>query len=154
MAAQGEALSARRRHSAFLSRRRRSDLVGVRLARAPGGGGLPVLRRAAARGGASAHARRGGLDPRLLHRHRVGLLLRPVRPALASALPARVAARMARLVAALAFALLAVAALAQYPMRPVRVLIPQPPGGANDTVARVIAPALGERVGQPLVIEN
>ena len=61
---------------------------------------------------------------------------------------------MARLVAALAFALLAGAALAQYPMRPVRVLIPQPPGGANDTVARVIAPALGEHLGQPLVIEN
>ena len=61
---------------------------------------------------------------------------------------------MARLVAALALALLAGAALAQYPTRPIRVLIPQPPGGANDTVARVIAPALGERLGQPLVIEN
>ena len=61
---------------------------------------------------------------------------------------------MARLVAALALALLAGVALAQYPTRPVRVLIPQPPGGANDTVARVIAPALSERLGQPLVIEN
>jgi len=61
---------------------------------------------------------------------------------------------MARLVAALALALVAGIALAQYPTRPIRVLIPQPPGGANDTVARVIAPALGERLGQPLVIEN
>src|SRR5690349_24726192 len=84
----------------------------------------------------------------------MGFLLRPVRPVAASALPARGAARMARLVAALALAAAALAAHAQYPARPIHVLIPQPPGGANDTVARVIAPALGERLGQPLVVEN
>jgi tripartite-type tricarboxylate transporter receptor subunit TctC len=61
---------------------------------------------------------------------------------------------MGRLVALITAALLAGAALAQYPTRPVRVVIPQPPGGANDTVARVIAPALGEALGQPLVVEN
>jgi tripartite-type tricarboxylate transporter receptor subunit TctC len=61
---------------------------------------------------------------------------------------------MARLAALLALAAFALAAQAQYPSRPIRVLIPQPPGGANDTVARVIAPALGERLGQPIVIEN
>ena len=61
---------------------------------------------------------------------------------------------MARLVAALALATVAFAAQAQYPMRPIRVLIPQPPGGANDTVARVIAAPLGERLGQPIVVEN
>ena len=41
-----------------------------------------------------------------------------------------------------------------YPSRPIRVLIPQPPGGANDTVARVFAPALGDALGQPIVVEN
>jgi tripartite-type tricarboxylate transporter receptor subunit TctC len=61
---------------------------------------------------------------------------------------------MARLVAALTLAALALVAQAQYPARPIRVLIPQPPGGANDTVARVIAAPLGERLGEPLVIEN
>ena len=61
---------------------------------------------------------------------------------------------MARLAAFIALAALAFAAAAQYPSRPVRVLVPQPPGGANDTVARVIAPALGEALGQPLIIEN
>jgi tripartite-type tricarboxylate transporter receptor subunit TctC len=61
---------------------------------------------------------------------------------------------MARLVAALTLAAFALVAQAQYPARPIRVLIPQPPGGANDTVARVIAPALGERLGQPIVVEN
>jgi tripartite-type tricarboxylate transporter receptor subunit TctC len=61
---------------------------------------------------------------------------------------------MGRLAAFIALAVLAGAALGQYPTRPVRVVVPQPPGGANDTVARVIAPALGEALGQPLVIEN
>ena len=61
---------------------------------------------------------------------------------------------MARLAAFIALAALAFAAAAQYPSRPVRVLVPQPPGGANDTVARVIAPALGDALGQPLIIEN
>ena len=61
---------------------------------------------------------------------------------------------MVRLAAALALALAAASALAQYPSRPIRVLIPQPPGGANDTVARVIAPPLGDALGQPIVIEN
>jgi tripartite-type tricarboxylate transporter receptor subunit TctC len=61
---------------------------------------------------------------------------------------------MVRLAAALALALAATSALAQYPSRPIRVLIPQPPGGANDTVARVIAPPLGDALGQPIVIEN
>ena len=59
-----------------------------------------------------------------------------------------------RLAALLALCALAGAALAQYPSRPIRVLIPQPPGGANDTVARVIAPQLGERLGQPIIVEN
>ena len=59
-----------------------------------------------------------------------------------------------RLVAFLALCALASAAQAQFPSRPILVLIPQPPGGANDTVARVIAPQLGERLGQPIIVEN
>jgi tripartite-type tricarboxylate transporter receptor subunit TctC len=46
------------------------------------------------------------------------------------------------------------ACLAQYPTRPIRVLIPQPPGGANDNIARVIGPPLGDALGQPLIVEN
>ena len=58
------------------------------------------------------------------------------------------------LAAALGLAALSAASYAQFPSHPIRVLIPQPPGGANDTVARVFAPRLGELLGQPLIIEN
>ena len=41
-----------------------------------------------------------------------------------------------------------------YPAKPVRVIIPFPPGGANDLVARIVLPKLSERMGQTFVIEN
>lgn len=57
------------------------------------------------------------------------------------------------LVASLAFA--ATAALAQtYPTKPVRLIVPFPPGGAVDVYARTVQPALAEDLGQTIVIEN
>jgi tripartite-type tricarboxylate transporter receptor subunit TctC len=41
-----------------------------------------------------------------------------------------------------------------YPTRPVRIIVPFPPAGSSDILARVIAPWLSERLGQPFVIEN
>jgi tripartite-type tricarboxylate transporter receptor subunit TctC len=41
-----------------------------------------------------------------------------------------------------------------FPNRPVRMISPNPPGGANDTIGRIIAVKLGELLGQPMVIDN
>lgn len=47
------------------------------------------------------------------------------------------------------------ASLAQnYPNRPIRVIIPFPPGGTLDAVGRMLAQKLSEQMGQPFVIEN
>jgi tripartite-type tricarboxylate transporter receptor subunit TctC len=65
--------------------------------------------------------------------------------------------RMHSLLPAAAGALLALttaAAAQDYPSKPVRVIVPFPPGGVNDTVGRLIATQLSERLGKQFVVEN
>src|SRR3954464_14112079 len=51
--------------------------------------------------------------------------------------------------------LVCAAALAQdYPAKPLRFIVPFPPGGGNDTVARAIAQQMSPALGQPVVIDN
>ena len=46
------------------------------------------------------------------------------------------------------------ASFGQYPNKPIRLIVPFPPGGSNDIVARMLATQLGEKLGQSVVIEN
>jgi tripartite-type tricarboxylate transporter receptor subunit TctC len=59
------------------------------------------------------------------------------------------------LLAAVAFALPgSVLADGNWPQKPIKLLVPYPPGGACDTVGRVIAEKLTERLKQPVIVEN
>jgi len=55
-------------------------------------------------------------------------------------------------------AMLAVTAIAgaqqPYPNRPIKLIVPWPPGGGVDTAARILSQGLGERLGQPIVVDN
>ncbi len=62
---------------------------------------------------------------------------------------------MKKLLAAICCVLFPLLAGAQnYPQKPITLVIGYPPGGSNDVVARIIAPKLGELLGQQVVVEN
>jgi tripartite-type tricarboxylate transporter receptor subunit TctC len=56
--------------------------------------------------------------------------------------------------AGLVLALSTAAAAQDYPTKPLRLIIPFPPGGSNDVVGRMIATHLGERLGKQVVVDN
>ena len=66
---------------------------------------------------------------------RVALVLCPVLPVLGAVFPSTAAAQ-------------------DYPMRPIRLVVPFAPGGNVDITARAIAPALGEALGQQIIVDN
>lgn len=67
---------------------------------------------------------------------------------------------MKKLLRPLAFGLAAVLALgalpakAAWPEKPVTILVPFPPGGSTDTLARALAQKLQEKLGQPFIVDN
>jgi len=61
---------------------------------------------------------------------------------------------MKRIVSVALAALFAAPALAQYPARPVRMIVSIPPGGAPDIAARVLGQRLSESIGQQVVVDN
>ena len=64
------------------------------------------------------------------------------------------AARIAFLVPCLMLAALGVAAAADYPTRPVKWVVPYPPAGTTDVLARIIAQWLSEKMGQQFIVDN
>lgn len=56
--------------------------------------------------------------------------------------------------AALLLAFTAAGAAQDYPAKPVRLIIPFPPGGSNDVVGRLIATHLSEKLGKQVVVDN
>lgn len=62
--------------------------------------------------------------------------------------------KLPRALILLAVAFAAGSALAQYPSRPIKLIVPIPAGGAPDIAARVVGQKLSELLGQPIVVEN
>jgi tripartite-type tricarboxylate transporter receptor subunit TctC len=60
--------------------------------------------------------------------------------------------RLTTLLLATAFA--SSAAAAGFPEKPLTLVVPYPPGGATDTVARIVAKGMGQRLGQTVIVDN
>ncbi len=59
-----------------------------------------------------------------------------------------------RLLIFAAFALTASVAAQDYPVKPIRMIIPFPPGGGSDVAGRVVAAALSDRLGRQVIVDN
>ncbi len=62
--------------------------------------------------------------------------------------------KTARFLAAIAFTALAASAAAQYPNKPIKIIVPFPAGSATDTITRILGNSVSQAVGQPVVVEN
>src|SRR5262252_51253 len=62
--------------------------------------------------------------------------------------------KLSRALGVALIALAGSAAAQTYPARPVKVIVPYPPGDAADILARLIGPKVSERLGQQMVVEN
>lgn len=74
--------------------------------------------------------------------------------ATAFSLPEMSKSKLVHLFAAVGFASFALAASAQYPNKPITLVVPYQAGGSTDALARALATAAAAELGQPIVIEN
>ena len=61
---------------------------------------------------------------------------------------------MKALIAAVAMSIAAAAQAQAFPSKPVHIIVPFPPGGGTDALARIMQPQLQQRWGQPVIVEN
>jgi tripartite-type tricarboxylate transporter receptor subunit TctC len=61
---------------------------------------------------------------------------------------------LSRFIVAMALLALAGSAAAQFPNKPLRIVVPFPAGSATDTVARILGNSVSQAVGQPVVVDN
>lgn len=61
---------------------------------------------------------------------------------------------MRHIVSALALMLVAASAGAQYPSKPIRIVVPFPGGSATDTITRILGQSVSSAIGQPIVVDN
>src|SRR5258708_13449367 len=62
--------------------------------------------------------------------------------------------RFVRFTLSLLACVVATGAAAQYPDRPIRLIVPQAAGSATDTVARILGAELGKELGQQIIVDN
>lgn len=62
--------------------------------------------------------------------------------------------KFARMIAGLALSAVAATAAAQWPNKPIKLIIPFPAGSATDTVGRILGQSVSTAVGQPVLVEN
>ena len=65
-----------------------------------------------------------------------------------------ITAALAAAVSLLAAPASAAEAAGDYPNKSVRIVVPYPPGGSNDVIARVLAQKLSDQTGQPFIVDN
>lgn len=98
---------------------------------------------------------RGAVEGGIALRYRVGLAHTPHRPRIGVLLDALFKPSPTFLAAAIGLCAVSLAAPAQdWPAKPVRIVSPFAPGGGSDTVGRVLAEHLGEKLHQQFYIEN
>jgi tripartite-type tricarboxylate transporter receptor subunit TctC len=61
---------------------------------------------------------------------------------------------LSRALIGLAFLAFSAAAQAQFPSKPLRVVVPFPAGSATDTIARILSASVSQAIGQPVVVDN